>query len=476
VRILHVGYGFRPWRHGGLIAYAEDAMEGQAARGHEVAYFFRGRHYPGLRDDRLRRWRKRGVLMHEILNSSLVFGGDSGTLTPEADLDHPPSEAHFAAVLDAFRPDVVHLQEVLGLPTSVIDLARARAVPVVATLQDYLPLCPVLRLYDVDHRICLRHDVGEQCARCSARAPAGRSRFARMTVGYELRRLLGGRADLLGRRRRPARPESEGELPRERAPSASRYQRRRDVNVQRLSRLDAAVAQSRRVAEIYAQLGVDESCIRVLDLTLRHLESMTVTAIDQPPERVRFATVNGASSVQKGAEVLIGALAELEDAGLAGRFTLVVLGHVPEENRKRFGRFASVDLRGWYDPGRVDDALSGVDVGIVPSVWEEAYGYIGPEFLAKGIPVIGNARGGIVDYTRDGETGWLNRDASAAGLAAIMADIIRRPGQVPERSRWIRAHREEIIKPFERHLDELDSLYREAIAGAERRKPAAGAV
>src|SRR5579884_3941354 len=100
MRILHVGYGFRPWRGGGLILYAEDVMEAQAARGDEVSYFFRGRHYPLAPNDRLHRWHRAGVEMREVLNSTLNFGGDRGTLTPEADLVHPPSEAAFLDVLD----------------------------------------------------------------------------------------------------------------------------------------------------------------------------------------------------------------------------------------------------------------------------------------------------------------------------------------------------------------------------------------
>ncbi|GAH32542.1 unnamed protein product, partial [marine sediment metagenome] len=34
--------------------------------------------------------------------------------------------------------------------------------------------------------------------------------------------------------------------------------------------------------------------------------------------------------------------------------------------------------------------LEKADVGIIPSIWEEAYGLVGIELLAKGIPVIGN--------------------------------------------------------------------------------------
>ncbi len=75
----------------------------------------------------------------------------------------------------------------------------------------------------------------------------------------------------------------------------------------------------------------------------------------------------------------------------------------------------------------LDSVLDDVDVGIVPSIWEEAYGFVGPEFLAKGIPVIANAIGGMPEYTRDGETGWLNRSCSALELARIMGDISRKP-------------------------------------------------
>src|SRR3954447_14524874 len=82
MRILHAGWGFRPWRGGGLISYAEDVMEAQAAAGHEVAYFFGGRRYPGLRRPRTRRWRRRGVRMVEGLGSPIPVGADRRTRFP----------------------------------------------------------------------------------------------------------------------------------------------------------------------------------------------------------------------------------------------------------------------------------------------------------------------------------------------------------------------------------------------------------
>ena len=44
-----------------------------------------------------------------------------------------------------------------------------------------------------------------------------------------------------------------------------------------------------------------------------------------------------------------------------------------------------------------------------------------------------------------------------------MQTIIRDPQQVLDRNRWILEHRAELIKPLDRHLAELDSLYNEVI-------------
>jgi glycosyltransferase involved in cell wall biosynthesis len=100
------------------------------------------------------------------------------------------------------------------------------------------------------------------------------------------------------------------------------------------------------------------------------------------------------------------------------------------------------------------------------SVWEEAYGYAGVEFLAKAIPVIANAIGGMTDYTRDGETGWLNRSCSAAELVRIMAGVIEHPDTVAELNAKLLADRDSIVKPLARHAEEMDVVYREAIEAA----------
>src|SRR5436190_4672142 len=476
MRILHVGYGFQPFRYGGLIVYAEDLMEAQAARGHDVGYFFCGRRLPVGRRDRLRRWRRGAVKMREIVNSTIVFGGETGTLTPEDDLNHPPSERHFESVLDELRPDVVHVQELIGLPSSLLEIARERGIPTVMTLHDYYTLCPILKLFDVDEQICLRREPAEQCARCCAGAPATSAQMSdeySKTVRTEVNRTLPApRArgvlrgiGLTGEALRGMRREGDAvPPPAARAAPPPRYQRRRDVNVERLSGLDAAIAQSRRVAEIYEQLGVDPARLRVIHSTVRHLEGLRPKSIDAPPEPVRLVTLNGCASVPKGRDLLIGALEQLGELG--GRYTMTVYGYVTDETRERLERLPNVEWAGYYDPADLQMVLEPFHVGVIPSVWEEVYGYVGLELLAAGLPVIGNARGGIVDYVRDGETGWVNRDVSPGGLAETIGGVVDDPNQIVELNASIRARHAELVKPFEAHVDEVLDVYAEVTARA----------
>ena len=468
MRLLHVGSGFRPWRRGGLVAYIEDLMGEQVRRGHEVAYFFSGRQYPFARRPRLRRWERDGVAMLELVNSPLYDHGRQ----PELEIAEPGTESALARVLEELRPDAVHFQELAGLPFSVLDVVRRSGTPAVVTLQDYFPLCSTFKLLDADGHVCLRREIGADCLATSAADPRDPGLMVEATIGFHLtgmpllRSLRSARRDaLVGR---VARSVAGREIARRRRrapappPSAEAFQRRREANVDRLNRADRVIAMSRRVAEIYSQLGVDPSRLSTVHLTLAHIERLRPRHF-RAGQQLTFATLAGFESAAKGARLLLDAMSELSADAEAGRLRLLVLGHVDPEFAQQAEAVPGIEIRGRYTPAELDAILDDVDVGVMSSIWEEAYGYAGMEFLAKGIPVIANAIGGMTDYTRDGETGWLNRSCSAAELARIVGDIVERPEQVAELNAKLRAGRGSIVKPFSRHADEMQAIYREAI-------------
>jgi glycosyltransferase involved in cell wall biosynthesis len=415
------------------------------------------------------------------VNSPIPQHWTRGMRDPARHLAEPWTEARFREALVEVRPDVVHVQHLAGLPSSLLDIAREWGTPVVMTLEDYEPLCPVFKLYDADGEICLRREPGHQCVRCSASAPPDAAHLVEQTLRYELVRLKErvpgardvsfGRAGyalgtLATRLRRP-RPRRPGPAPAA-APQAAPegYQRRRDVNVERLSQVDRLIAQSPRLEEIYRALGV-QAPIQTMRLTLPHLERLLPRRIDRPPRPVTFATLNGCSSAAKGSRVVVEALRRIRAAGMgADAVRLTVLGDVEPAVAPALAADSGVDLVGRYQSEELGALLDGVDVGLVPSVWEEALGYVGLEFLAKGIPVIGSARGGIVEYTLPGRTGWLNRSGGAEELAAHMLAAARDPEEVLRLHREVVARRGELVVPMARHLEEVQAVYGDLLAAS----------
>lgn len=492
VRVLHVGFGFRPWIVNGLIIYCEDLMDGQVRAGFDVAYFFAGRQVPLLGGPILHRWRRAGVGMYELINSDLVVGRHRGSPFPERDLAHPPTEDAFGRVLQRFKPEVVHIHDLGGLPSSLVGLTRSGGTPVVMTLHDYFSVCPTVKLYDADDRICLRRSPGAMCVVCCADAPTDNREDLERTMWYQRTRVRARvpgldaaltrptarrmsdaairLADRVGGPAAAARasaggPPASASMVRGAGagPGAEAYQRRRDQNVARLNDVDALIAYSRRSVEVFRALGVDGERIRRLRINPAHIESLQPKRRRTVGEPMRFAVLNACNTKQKGGDLVTAALRHLSARGLATSYRLSVRGWVAPHLRDELERNPSVTLDGHYEPGELDTLLESVDVGIVPSVWEEIYGFVGPEFLAKGIPIIASALGGIPEYVRPGETGWLNQSVSASELASLMASAIADPGEVLRLGERAVELRDDFIRPFAAQLRDLELVYAEVL-------------
>jgi len=127
---------------------------------------------------------------------------------------------------------------------------------------------------------------------------------------------------------------------------------------------------------------------------------------------------------EKGVELLLEACKGLPAAG----WRLLIAGRAPASDEK-FRQLAArmpVSFVGYVDPS---EFLAGLDVLIVPSIWEEPFGLGVIEGYRAGIPVLGARIGGVEELVRQIDPDWLFAAGDAGDLRRRMEDIVlrRRP-------------------------------------------------
>ena len=131
----------------------------------------------------------------------------------------------------------------------------------------------------------------------------------------------------------------------------------------------------------------------------------------------------------KGGNILIDAAAE---AGrILGRtLRLVMIGDGPsrrEWERLAQSRGVSVRFTGWLSGDTLENELRGATLLAIPSTWPEPFGLVGLEAGRLGVPAVAFDVGGIREWLRPGQNGYLvpADPPAASAFARVLADAVR---------------------------------------------------
>jgi glycosyltransferase involved in cell wall biosynthesis len=476
MKIMHVGWGYTPFRGGGLIDYAEDLMEIQSKMGWDVFYFCTGKSSIFLTRPTIKKWtNKRGYEVYEFRNPPIIAGVELGVANPFLDINEPVTERVFFEVLESVKPDLVHFHELTGLPSVIIKQLRQLNIKTVFTIHDYYTLCPILKLVKTDGEKCTIRDsqLQYECAKCCIDAPKNNA-FFRLKMTFRDFVSDNTRKQLM-RLLKPIRskksniPVSHTKV----LPDIRNYgfYERRLKNLEHLNYFSKIIAVSNRVSSIFNYYKTFPE-IQVIHGTVKHIDSIDGKVITLTKgEKIRFGLINVlGTNTLKGKKIILDLFAEINTADIAERVQFVVLGNRTPEDEAIIANYPFVDYYGKYKSKDLNAILNSLNihVGIVPSVWEEAYGFVGIEFLAKGIPVIGNNIGGIPEYVVDGKTGWLNNSCTSSELLSIITKIVNNPTLISELNASILKNRSTYIKDMKHHFDEVSVVYSELLNKKEK--------
>ena len=416
MRVLLAAHAFPPRSTAGVEVYTLRLARALLERGHEVLVLAAA-HDLSATPYSSRRRRHEGVDVVEVVNVHHL-----GTL--EATYEDPEIDRAAAAVLDAFRPDVVHAQHLLNLSAGLMTEARRRGAATLLTLHDYWLSCPRdgLRMR-ADGTLCRTMD-HRACGACLTDSPylvpplqRGLSAAAREAgLGAQLHRLHAvapraiERGLALARRLAPPRQ----------AQLAAGMDRRADRLRALADHVDVFLAPTFFARERAAELGIDARKVQV-----RPLGAVAGPAVGRPAKARRRLGFVGTLAPHKGVDVLVRAFRALGRADL----TLDLHGGLTthpayvDELRQAASGDPRIRFNGPFPEGEQQRILAAIDLLVLPSVWWENSPLTVLEALAAGIPVVASAIGGLPELIAQDDTGLLTPPGDADALRQALEDV-----------------------------------------------------
>lgn len=133
----------------------------------------------------------------------------------------------------------------------------------------------------------------------------------------------------------------------------------------------------------------------------------------------------------KGANLLLDALANLKELGVTPKLTII--GSGPEEVNlqhqvKQLNLVTQVDFVGIKVGHELAQLLNAHKIMVVPSLWQEPFGIVALEGIACGCVIIGSEQGGLKDAIGPCGVTFPNGDVTA--LTQALFDLLTNPSQL----------------------------------------------
>ena len=425
MKILVIVHGFPPAAQGGSEIYAHAHAHALGQHFGDEVVVFTSEQDPNRAEYDVRTEQRDGLRVIRVNNTF------RSTRTFQETYRNEEVGAIASRVIDDLRPDVAHIHHLTCLSTTIVRSLADRHIPCFVTLHDYWLICHRGQLLDVDYRVCEgpSGNDGQGPRGCHAcLGPAGGAGKAGFLGAAALRTL---------ERRLPVAPArhlrrlASGLATITSSAMAAEHQSQRRLEHMRHVCADVThfLAPSRHMRDRFVQFGVAPGRITVAGYGVDHAPFGRIERATSPRLRLGFL---GSLMVSKAPHVLLEAVGRLP----RGAVSVDLFGpysnyHADDRYRHQLEPLLKqdgVNVHGAIAHDHVAQALSSIDVLVVPSIWPENSPLVIQEAFLAGVPVVASRIGGIPEAVDEGRNGLLFRAGDSQDLARTLTRLLREPG------------------------------------------------
>ncbi len=355
---------------GGAESYMLSLGEGLKKLGHEVGYF-------GMYDEKNTVGNSLGL---NTQNMDFHSKSAERFLYPFKIIYSREAYKKIGLVLDAFRPDVVHMNNInFQLTPSIIYAVKKRGIPLVQTVHDYQMICPNHLLYNFAEN--------RACTRCVGRGKSNCVKYG-CIHGSKAKSIIGVLESALYR--------------------ALGTYRLPDLYICPSRFLETKL---REESDIY-----DGKTLMLHNFVATPQKSEIRINEPQYPKMRPYVLFAGRFSYEKGVTVLV------ETAKRLPQYDFIFAGSGPLESE--LCDADNIKNIGFLGADSLTEIMRNAAVVAVPSVWYENCPLTILEAFSLGTPVVAVNSGGMAELVSDGVTGALAKDAAPECFAEAIERML----------------------------------------------------
>ncbi|KAA8820757.1 glycosyltransferase [Bifidobacterium vespertilionis] len=414
MRILLVNKYF--YRKGGAETYFFALAEGLKALGHDVAFF--SMQHPNNEPSY---WSKYFVSEKDYVGKISAFQQVKEAATLVYSLE---SKRKFEALLEEFKPDVIHMNNVhRQLTLSILDAPylKKHRVSVVYTAHDYILLCPAYTMVDGSGHVCddcldrhFIHAVKKTCVKGS-KAKSGlafmEAEFLKYHHSYDKIDRIIAPSEFMKKKLDEGGYAGRTVAMQNFLTDSQMAMAHKVANTNKFNTVEPYFLFFGRLSKEKGILTLVHAFLQAAGLSSRHPEAKPEASLSRHPEteRVEFSSCHPERSAQREVE---GSLTPSPQV-LPPNWTLHIVGDGPERSTieqliASAGSEAQnrIKLLGYKTGEDLQREVGNARFSVLCSEWRENMPYSGLESLAAQTPVIGANIGGIPELVVEGETGF----------------------------------------------------------------------
>ena len=307
--------------------------------------------------------------------------------------------------------DVIHFQNLEGLSLSVLELKENfPTTKFIYSMHNYYPICPQVMLWQKDSQNCQVSDCGSCCIECMPDDVFKEKVICNQRVAYD-REKYGAVSETFLEEQKEIQEFYEGKSFRASLSFLAMKQlqknfaRFRKESVAYINQyIDMVLVVSNRVGEIAIQSGIIKEKVHLDYIGTEVANNQRRTSQYVCQDGILHIAYLGFMRKMKGLYILLNTLEELSED--IAKKVIVTFGtkNSDSDAMKRIEKLKEkyYDIRFFdgYTHEELPQILEGVNLGIVPVLWEDNLPQVAIEMKANGIPILSSNLGGARELSK----------------------------------------------------------------------------